>query len=89
LHSHPQVQEAVVVAIPDEQAGHRMRAMVVCAQAAPLTASDLVRHCAQRIPKYMIPEEIDLRDSLPKTSTGKIDRQRLLQEATSGAVAKT
>jgi len=85
LLSHPAVQEAVVLAIPDAEIGHRMRAIVVGSDSAALTASALARHCAQRIPKYMIPEGIEIRGGLPKTSTGKIDRQRLLQETAPGA----
>lgn len=79
LYSHSGVQEAVVLPIPDEQIGHRLRGMVVTSK-KELAASELARHCAERLPKYMIPEVIELRDNLPKTSTGKIDRQRLLQE---------
>ena len=39
--------------------------------------SELVRFCAERIPAYMVPERFELDGSLPKTSTGKIDRQAL------------
>lgn len=87
LHSHPGVAEAVVLAIPDENVGHRLHAMVVCAESQILTASELVRHCGQRIPKYMIPEKFELRDSLAKTSTGKIDRQGLLLELLRGTTS--
>jgi amino acid adenylation domain-containing protein len=80
LYSHAQVREAVVVAIPDERIGHRLRAVVVPAPEGELTATELLKHCARRLPKYMLPEAINFQDGLPKTSTGKIDRQRLLQE---------
>ena len=39
--------------------------------------TDLVRFCSERLPKYMVPDIFDFSDSLPKTSTGKIDRQQL------------
>ena len=84
LYSFPGVQEAVVVPVPDEQIGHRLRASVVLAAGCATSAGELAGHCARRIPKYMIPESIDFRDSLPKTSTGKIDRQRLLHEIAAG-----
>ena len=38
---------------------------------------ELQRHCAQRVPRYMVPMRISVMDELPYTSTGKIDRQRL------------
>jgi len=40
----------------------------------------LQQHCATRIPKYMIPEFIEFRKSLPKTSTGKVDRVELSRD---------
>jgi acyl-CoA synthetase (AMP-forming)/AMP-acid ligase II len=79
LYSHPAVQEAVALAIPEEEIGHRIEAIVVCPNGA-VTPTELARHCAERIPKYMIPETIEFRDALPKTSTGKIDRQQLVRE---------
>jgi acyl-coenzyme A synthetase/AMP-(fatty) acid ligase len=42
---------------------------------------ELQQHCAARVPKYMIPEFIDFYGELPKTSTGKIDRVKLAEEA--------
>lgn len=87
LHSHPAVEEAVVVAVPDEEVGHRLKALVVARRDGNVSATELVRHCSQRIPKYMIPESIDLRAHLPKTSTGKIDRQQLLRDLLPGPVA--
>jgi acyl-coenzyme A synthetase/AMP-(fatty) acid ligase len=79
LLSHPGVCEAAVIAVPDEEIGNRIRAFVYPHEAGTLTAVDLQQHCAARVPKYMIPETIELRDVLPKTSTGKIDRVRLAQ----------
>jgi acyl-coenzyme A synthetase/AMP-(fatty) acid ligase len=79
------VAEAVVVPVPDEEIGQRLRALVVPADGKHVAAEELAQHCAQRIPKYMIPESIDTRPHLPKTSTGKIDRQRLLQECMAAA----
>ena len=85
LLSHPDIAEAVVVPVPDEEIGHRLRALVVAAGGKQPAPAELTQHCAQRIPKYMIPESIDARPQLPKTSTGKIDRQRLLREILGGS----
>ncbi len=80
LYSHPAVREAVVVAVPDEMIGNKLKAVVVLEGSAPLAASDIQRHCAKRIPTYMIPEPVVFRNSLPKTSTGKVDRRKLAME---------
>jgi amino acid adenylation domain-containing protein len=80
LLSHPGVREAAAVAIPDEILGNRIKAVIAAHTAQDLKAAELQNYCAARIPKYMIPEHIEFRESLPKTSTGKIDRVRLAEE---------
>lgn len=81
LLAHADVREAAVLAIPDEEIGARLRAFVTSHNGVGLTNAALTEHCASRLPQYMIPERIDLRDSLPKTSTGKIDRVKLASES--------
>lgn len=80
LLSHPNVREAAAVAIPDDLVGNRIKAVVAAHQDRELKTAELQQFCATRIPKYMIPEQIEFCESLPKTSTGKIDRVRLTQE---------
>jgi acyl-coenzyme A synthetase/AMP-(fatty) acid ligase len=77
LLSHPGVREAAAVAVPDEQVSNRIKAIVALHGGATLTAAELQQHCAQRVPKYMVPELVEFRASLPKTSTGKLDRMQL------------
>lgn len=73
--AHPQVDECAVVAVPDELLTNRLKAFVV---ARGITGrDDLVSFCSLRIPAYMIPSDIELVRSLPRTSTGKIDRRAL------------
>lgn len=79
LLSHPGVREAAAVAIPDEIVGNRIKAIVAAHAEQSLQPVELQHYCAARIPKYMIPEHIEFCESLPKTSTGKIDRVRLAQ----------
>ena len=74
LLSHPSVKEVAVVAIPDEEVSNRIKAIVAPQNGDKLTAAQLQQHCAQRVPRYMIPDLIEFRESLPKTSTGKLDR---------------
>jgi len=80
LLSHPNVREAAAVAIPDDLVGNRIKAVVAAHQDRELKVAELQQFCGTRIPKYMIPEQIEFCESLPKTSTGKIDRVRLTKE---------
>jgi amino acid adenylation domain-containing protein len=75
LYAHPAVVECAVVAIPDELVTNRIKAYVVPRD--HLQEADLIRFCSERIPRYMIPETFEFLEALPKTSTGKIDRQAL------------
>jgi acyl-coenzyme A synthetase/AMP-(fatty) acid ligase len=81
LLSHPGVREAAAVAIPDDLVGNRIKAIVSAHETHELKIAELQQFCSTRIPKYMIPEQIEFLESLPKTSTGKIDRVRLAQSS--------
>jgi amino acid adenylation domain-containing protein len=75
LLAHPAVVECAVTPIPDELVGNRIKAYVVVR--GELGSAALSRFCSARIPPYMIPEWFEFLPALPKTSTGKIDRQAL------------
>jgi acyl-CoA synthetase (AMP-forming)/AMP-acid ligase II len=71
------VDEAVVLAIPDEEVTHRLRAVVVTKGGSALDEAALRQHCAESLPRYMVPETIEFRRELPRTSSGKVDRRAL------------
>jgi acyl-CoA synthetase (AMP-forming)/AMP-acid ligase II len=79
LHRHPAVDEAVVLAVPDDEVTHRLRAVVVTKSGAALDEAALRQHCAESLPRYMVPEAIEFRSELPRTSSGKVDRRALAQ----------
>ena len=81
LLSHPGVREAAAIAVPDEVVGNRIKAVVAAHEPDSVDATALQQHCATRIPKYMIPELIEFRSTLPKTSTGKVDRVGLSRDS--------
>jgi amino acid adenylation domain-containing protein len=75
LNALDEVVEAAVVAVPDETVTNRLKAFVVTGQ--PIDHAQLARLCRERLPSHMIPEQVEFRAELPKSSTGKIDRQAL------------
>jgi acyl-coenzyme A synthetase/AMP-(fatty) acid ligase len=77
LYKHPQVAEVAVVAISDEQFGHIVKAVVVPHDIQSLQKQDLASFCSDYLPKYMVPAVIEIRASLPKTSSGKVDLKLL------------
>jgi len=81
IYSHSHVKEVAVVAIPDEMIGNRIKAFVVLTSVNSIGPSDIEKHCRTRLAQYMVPEEFAIVESLPKTSTGKVDRPSLVQAA--------
>jgi amino acid adenylation domain-containing protein len=80
LLRHGAVSEAGAFAMADPVDGARIHAVVALHNGSRLSESDLQQHCALHLPRYMVPANIQLREQLPKTSTGKIDRVRLKAE---------
>ncbi len=76
LCNHPEITTAVVIPIPDELIGNRIAAVIVPSKKGTVGKEDILRYCATRLPKYMIPEIVESRDSLMMTSSGKVDRER-------------
>ncbi len=78
LRSSGLVAEVVVGARPDDVAGQAVVAHLVPVDADAFDEDELLRFCRREMPSYMIPAEITLHSTLPRTSTGKFDRKRLL-----------
>jgi len=83
LYGHPAIREAAALAIPDELLGNRLCAVISLHDGVSLTREEVLAFCSQRLPAYMLPDAVDFRDSIPKTSTGKIDRMSLARSFSS------
>jgi acyl-CoA synthetase (AMP-forming)/AMP-acid ligase II len=70
--------EAVVLGLPDPLLGNRLAALVVPKNNGG-SDQDLTAAFAQKLPKFKLPGEIQQVRSLPKNSSGKIDRQKCLE----------
>jgi len=78
LYRHPAVEEAAVVALTDDENGVRVKAYISCKEAEKRpTIIELKRFCAENLPIYMVPDLFVFEPALPKTSTDKIDYQKL------------
>ena len=80
LYQLPGVVEAAVVGVPDELLGQAIKAFIVCGDGHHLTDRDVIRHCAQHLEDFMVPKHVEFRDSLPKTSSGKIRASALREQ---------
>jgi fatty-acyl-CoA synthase len=78
LYRHAAVLACAVVAKPDERWGEVPLAFVECKPGAQVSAQALIAHCKALLAGYKVPREIHFA-SIPKTSTGKIQKYMLRQ----------
>jgi fatty-acyl-CoA synthase len=85
LHRHPAVMEAAVVAQPDERWGEVPCAFVTLKPGAPpVTAEEIIRWCRDHLARFKVPRHVVF-GPLPKTSTGKIQKFLLREQAREGS----
>ncbi|KAL1820474.1 hypothetical protein ACET3Z_015343 [Daucus carota] len=74
LYLHPAVNEAAVVARPDEFWGETPCAFVSLNAGMRANENEIIKFCREKLPKYMVPKNVVFKEELPKTSTGKIQK---------------
>ena len=74
IASHPAVLECAVIAVPHERWGERPKAFVVRKAGRTALPHEIIDHVRDRIAPFKAPDEVEMVDSLPKTSTGKIQK---------------
>ncbi len=77
LTQHPDVLEAAVIGVADDQTGEAVKAFLVSKSGEKISAEDLKAHCKKSLVNYKIPKAFEFRSSLPKTPVGKILRKDL------------
>ena len=77
LYQHTEVAEAAVIGVPHEKWGETVFAYVVLRAGATATVRDLSDHCRAHLAHFKCPTTIELRESLPRTATGKLQKFRL------------
>jgi long-chain acyl-CoA synthetase len=84
--SHPAVEEAAVVGLPDAVLGQRVFGFVKLADGTRDTVvSEILRRVATRLASYKVPEGLQVLDELPRNALSKVDRNRLQAMASSAA----
>ncbi|HLH79936.1 MAG TPA: long-chain fatty acid--CoA ligase [Chthonomonas sp.] len=82
LITHPAVADVAVIGLPDALRGEEVVAVVVCKEGVSQEGLDreLIRHCRARLADYKVPRKVFFRDSLPRSSTGKVLKRLLKKE---------
>ncbi|KAI8064569.1 hypothetical protein BC940DRAFT_305401 [Gongronella butleri] len=79
-----EVFECTIVGGPDEKWGERPVAFIVLKQNASLTQEQVIAHCRKNLAGYKCPAKVIFVDSIPKTSTGKVQKYILRNELWKG-----
>ena len=74
IYQHAKIQETIVFAIPDAKRGHVIGAAVVPRQGEALAEKDLLSFLRVNLANFKVPQKIVVRESLPRTSSGKVIR---------------
>jgi len=82
LNEHPQVEEAIAVGVPDRYRGETVKAFVVLKPGQSATAEEILEFCRKNLAKYKVPTQVEFRQGLPKSPSGKILRRMLRLETT-------
>jgi acyl-CoA synthetase (AMP-forming)/AMP-acid ligase II len=77
LGEHEAVMESAVVGIPDEIMGESIKAVIVLRDGVKVTEKDIIRHCALNLPPFKVPKVVEFAPTLPKTTSGKIQKHLL------------
>jgi acyl-CoA synthetase (AMP-forming)/AMP-acid ligase II len=77
LESHPEVDEAGVIGVPDEEWGERVAAVVARCPGATVAEDELMEYCRQRLASFKKPEVVIFVDALPRNVMGKVLRNEL------------
>jgi len=78
LYELDAVKEAAVVAVPDEILGNAIKAVVSLHSGKSLSEVELIRHCQERLERFMVPKHVAFMPDLPKTASGKISKRELI-----------
>ena len=80
IMSHPAVDEAAIIGVPDIEWGERVRAIVVRKPGMELTMEEVVEHCRPRMAGFKRPEDVIFIDELPRNPMGKVLKRVLREE---------
>ena len=88
IYEHPDVEEVIVIGIPDSYRGEAAKAFVkLKAGAAGLTLEALRAFLTDKIGRHEMPVALEIRDALPRTSIGKLSKKELIEEERSNQAA--
>jgi len=88
VEAHAAVLEVAVIGVPDEKWGERPKAFVVRKAGAEVAEAEIVAYVRERIARYKVPRAVEFVASLPRTSTGKVQKFDLREKEWAGHASR-
>jgi acyl-CoA synthetase (AMP-forming)/AMP-acid ligase II len=91
IWAYPAIQDCAVIGTPDDKWGEAVTAVVQLKPGVEFDEADFMRHCRERLGGVKMPKKVVVRDSLPKTATGKVLKRVIRDEfwPATGAIDST
>ena len=80
IATHPGTAEVCVAGVPDEYQGEAVKAWVVLREGTAVSAEEIQTHCRKTLAAYKVPKHVEFRETLPKSTVGKVLRRELVKE---------
>jgi acyl-CoA synthetase (AMP-forming)/AMP-acid ligase II len=88
LVTHPKIEQAAVIGVPDALAGEKVLAYVISKGKNGLTPIDVLNFCRENMAAYKVPANVFIVDELPLNATGKVLKRELREQAMSNKMAR-
>lgn len=77
IRKHTDVEDCVALGVPSDKGEEDIKLLVCPALESTIDAETIKLYCEGRVAKFMLPQIVEIVDTLPYTPAGKIDRTRL------------
>lgn len=77
LHSHPKIEEAAVIGVPDPEWGQEPRAIIVLKKGQSATEEEIMEYCRSKLAGFKRPKSVIFIDTLPRNPLGKLLKKEL------------
>ena len=80
LYSHPKIEEAAVIGVPDPEWGQEPRAVVVLKKGEKVASEEIIEHCRSKLAGFKRPRSVVFIEALPRGAMGKVLRKKLREQ---------